>query len=326
MGGNIPKIIESASSVRDLEARLREDGHSFRTIGGLKAFAKKEWENHQWPAVERILDAPLEEGIFPTVSFKSEGVEYVLHGIVHGGNRIITPGFGADPEVKRYFKDSALEIVSPSFGQRRSFFIDLSSDLGQGCLLEQGMSNLVGFAKKYELKDHTCDRKTIKLPPIVKLAITPPLIASFLVIFPPLFGLTYLIASKIKDPKDTKEAFLYTIMKSLKDPRYQLKAFQVQTAAELPQPLDMELENMIEKGSARQWFMRLYACQPRLPTTAERSFWTARQMEKYAKKNGMQKLHYIGGAGHTSQIKYCLEHPEYDLEAACRYKKERHHH
>ena len=63
--------------------------------------------------------------------------------------------------------------------------------------------------------------------------------------------------------------------------------------------------------------------EPNAATGRERSLWTANELRDYAKRRGLNTLHYIGGIGHTTEIAYFLQNPNFSFERLEEYRTRR---
>ena len=169
------------------------------------------------------------------------------------------------------------------------------------------------------------------------LIITPltlPLGLLCLTMFPIIHGAGYvysksinypkIIEKLIDNPKDKYQKFqeedaqfrgeFYLLQRALWEVRYQEWYMDFDFSQQMPQPFELEKEYMIEKNSLKS------ILRPSDGTKGERSLWTAKNLKKYAKKNKLNKLHYLGGLGHTSEIAYFIKNPRFSFKKLENYR------
>ena len=116
MAKTIRQLIKESKSIIDLEGRLKELGNKFPTKSNYINFLEEEWSRICYKKVNGTLKkCPVKENI-PTITVISEGVEYKLHGIVHGGG-MLQLGWGPRRKFKDYISETMKTFHNPNRGE-----------------------------------------------------------------------------------------------------------------------------------------------------------------------------------------------------------------
>src|SRR3989338_7232757 len=207
----------------------------------------------------------------------------------------IGPGFYPRKKVRQFIREHAKSFTS----------------LGESYAYEEGLRRPFHLGKEGEVKDELFApgiRPSLK--GLTYLAATLPLNIISVPFYQAAYGLGYIVARTIRDPQNKYTGIYHLTLKALRDPRYQDVYGQFLLAQELPQPLNLEVEYLMEKSR-------------RLPqgfaTCAERSFGAARKLLRSARSNNLKKMHYFGSQAHMTEIAYFLVHPDYSFGSLERY-------
>ncbi len=293
----LTKLMNQSSSLISLEEKLKESGYNFTTYCDYVGFLNQEWWRISQPRVNSVLESPVKEKAeLPTIRVEVEGVEYLIHGIVHGGRR----GWNPRNRVKNFVKRTINSFHDP---QNK-----------EDCLYEQNLWRIFDLSKSHELKDmdNTKRNRNSLIEKIgwATLSEAGRAISSFIL------WVEYFHSKIIKHPRDITQSIVSLTTKALIDERYQLKFADFLEALEMPQPFSLEKWYLSEKDSLRQ----AMAVGRDIATSGERSLWTAKELKDYANKHELKKLHYLGGVVHQTEIVYFLKHPDYSFEKLEEYR------
>lgn len=297
MSQNLLQLMEESESVIDLEEKLKDYGFEFSNCREYMEWLDSEWSKISFDKVNEILmDVPVEIR-FPTFSVDLESIEYQLHGIVHGWPIYLAPGWHPRKNIRKYVS----EVVS-SFNRPVE---------GEDYLYEQHMHWFFDLLRSQELRDktHTEAKSESLLRDIGIAAFSIPKCIFGAVVFPVIFGKKYFYAKSIKNPKGVDQGCFYLTQKALTDEKYQAHFADFWMAQEMPQPFNIEKRYLSQKGSKSSLSM-----EPNAATGGERSLWVAGQLRDYVKQRSLNKLHYISGMMHTSEIAYFLQNPSFSFE------------
>lgn len=309
MKTDLEKLIRESSSIIHLEEELKSQGYRFKKRSQYLSFLSEEWEKITKKSVDEIINSPANGHNLPTLEASAEGVDYLIHGTVHGGPACFSPGWHMRKNVKSYLLK---EIQSCN----ENFFCE-----------ENFNSALDSYGLMKELSDVTMTKGVEKKPknmasyallPVKAVLLMTSALAGLALI--PLFsGIAYAATKRIKSPKNAKEAHSFFTQKALTDEAYQAKHLEFYIAQELPQPLNLELGYIYSKSLINKASDYLSG-EPNVPTPQERSLWTANELRKEAKTNNLKRVHYLCGAAHTTEIAYFLKNPDYSFEMIENYR------
>ncbi len=312
MGQNIIQLMNASDSVIDLEEKLKQSGHEFPNYKKYMKWLDSEWNQLSADRIRSVLKTSPTESRFPNLTVESEGIKYQLHGIVHGWLAYLAPGW----HLRRNIRDYVSETVG-SF--HRSFE-------GEDYLYEQNMHILFDLIRSRELEDQTYTNKKSKslLKDIEMTALSIPVGMFALVALPVVFSLAYVYSKTIRSPKGKVQGTVYLVQKALTDERYQAQFADFCIAQEIPQPFNTEKKYLLEKCSKVGVIVNsLLFMKPDAPTSSERSLWTAGELRDYAKRKRLNRLHYIGGLEHITEIAYFLQNPDFSFERLEDYRMSR---
>lgn len=296
-------FIRNSDSLIDLEKKLNDFGVNFKGCKDYATFLSEEWERISFGRGRKIINSSTKEvDDLPTLIVKDDYVRYYIHGVVHGWPFYLAPGWHPRKKFKDFVNKKVKTYWTPVFGEQYFY--------------EERFNKLFHLLKSQELKDVSKLRN--KPNPFLKelglVAVTPLACIFGLITYPLMFTSAYITSKLIKEPEDTLQNILFLEQKALSDERYQKKFFEFFINREMPQPLDLEKQYLLEKKSKSRFILKALARNPHMKTTPERSLWTARELIKYAHNKNLNYLHYIGGLGHSTQIAYFLKHPNYSFE------------
>lgn len=302
MNQNIMQLIDESESVIDLEERLKESGREFSNYREYMKWLDSEWIQESSDKINEVLKFEPAETRFPTLTVESDGIEYQLHGLVHGWQALLAPGWHPRRNIRDYVNETADSFHRPM--------------QGEDYLYEQNMHLFFDLVRSQELEDqtHTNGKSKSLLRDIGMKVLSIPIGMFALVALPAIFGGGYVYSKTIRNPKGKTQGFIYLAQKALTDERYQSQFADFWIAQEMPQPFNIEKRYLSEKGSKADVIINSLSMNPNAATGSERSLWTARQLQDYAHRRNLNKLRYIGGLGHTSEIAYFLHNPDFSFE------------
>lgn len=305
---NLLDLMNESGSVIDLEQRLNEYGYAFPNYKKYMNFLQRKWDKRTEERRQHLLETIPTETKFPTLTVEAEGIEYHLHGIVHG-QAYFAPGWHPRKNVRDWVSEAMQSFHRP--------FED------EDYLYEQNMYFFFDLLRSRELEDITQTKRKVETvwKEVGMIALYAPLGLFALIAIPAVFFGWYIYATTTKKLKDNCKCNPYLMQKALTDERYQAHSFDFKIAQEMPQPFALEKDYLSEKkGSLGGILLHALLMDANPTTCSERSLWTAGALRDYGRSRGLKKLHYLNGMGHTTEIAYFLQHPSYSFERLEEYR------
>jgi len=304
------EMVESSRSLPDLEERLKRfSGEKFDSLESFLEFIKIKWEggqDYRITSAHELQHLPSYRGEsgLPTFKTSVDGVDYELHGIVHGTNGFLTSGL----RVRKNVKGDIGEIV-------RGFHIPSS---GESYLCEQGIANIFGLSKTQEVKDHFLGKgDSITYKTILKsLAKNPLKILTLPVSLPLIMGLISLASwmnMKLIERKMSQgiRGLNEHILGALRSMEGQNQCFEYIIGGEMPQPIEFEREyvkKLILKEEDKIGIGHLLggSYSKRIASAVERSLWAANELRRFAENNGIKNCTiYVGQNMSVKFLTFC---------------------
>ena len=313
MNQDIEQLMAKVQSVIDLEQIVQQQtGKEFSDYTKYLKWLDSMWERLSAEKRCAVFESILAEAVFPTRSstglptmiVKSEGVEYHLHGVVHGQVWYVAPGWQIRGNVKEYISTTINSFHHPTEGE--------------DYLYEENLQGCFDLLYSQELRDVTCTMRESNL--FLKSVVAP--VGLFLSLaLPIVFGAAYIYSKILWKSQQSDEQNIYLSQKALTDERYQVMYADFCSTTEMPQPFNLERSYLSEKGSWSHFLTgSVLLGKMGLATGEERSLWTARSLQRYASSHNLHTLHYLCGGGHTTEIAYFLEHPDFSFERLEEYR------
>lgn len=312
MNTPLEQLMNEATSIIDLEHRLKETGKEFSSYRQYAQWLSNTWHKSFSQRINGILDRDFSVPAFPTTTVESEGIEYLLHGVVHGAPAIIMPGWSMRKNVQRYINATIKSFHKPNEGEEY--------------LYEDGFQNLFDVLQSRKVDDEAASSRQQPIPgfdSIGQFLITIPLATLGMFVFPLFYGAAYLFAKTIRNPQKPTTTLFCLAQKALTDERYQSIFENVYNVLRLPEPFGLEQRYLFDKSSTGLRLSHYMVGLPNLPARGERSLRAAIELRQHASDRQLQKLHYICGTGHVSEIAYFLQHPSYNFEYLDEYRHTR---
>lgn len=295
-------LMRESSSVIDLELRLKEDsGLEFSDWKEYITWLKSAWSQISAERIHSVLETIPTETTFPTLTVESEGVEYQLHGILHGYPIYLAPGWHTRRCVREFVRDTA-----------RTFHRPLD---GEDYLYEENLRLPFDLLRSQELIHPTHTNGKLKWGGIGTTAHCMLSVVAEVIEW----GVGYVYSTTIRNPKDQVGKCIRLYQKALTDKRYQAQFADLCIAEEMPQPFNLEMSYLSQKEPATKP-LGYPAIDPNDPTAVEDSLWTAGELRDYAQRRGLKKLHHINGTDHTTEIAYFLHNPDFSFERLEEYR------
>src|SRR3989338_1114554 len=309
---NIKQLMAKVESVIDLEQIVQQTGIEFSDYTKYLKWLDSTWERLSAEKRCAVFESILAETALPsrlpaqlpTMIVESGGVEYHLHGVVHGLVWYVAPGWQIRRNVKEYISTTINSFHHPTEGEDYVY--------------EENFQSSFDLLYSQELRDVTCTMRESNL--FMDLLAVPTYLFAPLVL-PIVFGAMYIHSKMIWKPQHNDDQNSHLSLKSLTDERYQKAYADFCSTTEMPQPFNLEKEYLFEKKRSWSHFLMGSALGYRnLATGPERSLWTARSLQRYASSHNLHILHYLCGGGHTTEIAYFLEHHNFSFERLEEYR------
>jgi hypothetical protein len=305
---NLVELMNISESLIDLETRISQKRE--RKFSNGKEYIdwlQTEWHKISKYNIDKLLTEEPKECEFPTIKLNNEGIEYQLHGIIHGMDATLYPGWHARENVKEYLSKEINKCHDPKI--KSSF------------LCEENFSTLFNFPESQELKDISYTNNYSE-PTAAELCMSLLIWPFARTILPILYGGLGLYSKTIKNPK-TEQAYIYLSQKALVNEKYQ-GHFAKLRELDMPQPFNLETEYIHNKEPNKLLqliHLLTNTVEEKIEATcAERSKYTANELIRYAKQRKLKTLHYIGGMKHISEIAYFLKNPNYSFKKIEQYR------
>src|SRR3989338_3947143 len=216
------------------------------------------------------------------------------------------------------FESILAEAVFPTRSSTGLPTMIVKSEGVEDYLYEENLQGCFDLLYSQELRDVTCTMRESNL--FLKSVVAP--VGLFLSLaLPIVFGAAYIYSKILWKSQQSDEQNIYLSQKALTDERYQVMYADFCSTTEMPQPFNLERSYLSEKGSWSNFLTgSVLLGKMGLATGEERSLWTARSLQRYASSHNLHTLHYLCGGGHTTEIAYFLEHPDFSFERLEEYR------
>lgn len=208
----VKQLIKESSGLSDLEGRLAQKGHQFKSNKQLARFVYRAWQEANADQIKRIQTQPVVEiRDLPYSEVRRDGTIYRIHGIVHGEP---WAGMNLSPNTKDF-------ISSRVKGYRNLPEEDY--------VLEGGFAGMFGLDESREMHDYHMAFKRVGQKRAIQITL------SALIKLP----LRYFHARI--SPGAKSNPLSSAILNSLEKPSYLSKARSLYPLFILPDPVDLEL-------------------------------------------------------------------------------------
>jgi hypothetical protein len=199
-------------------------------------------------------------------------------------------------------------------------------DKGEDYLYEEGFYAFFDLLREREVRDVTLTRPVarIKRPSFLRI-----ITAVFLTLAAIPIPLSFTKREMPRIRHDFSQAlsgqYSLLVKRALTDELYQSRVVKCVFVGEMPQPFNLEVNYLYNMRvlEGRTSLERVIALMTRYKPVAERSRFTSFSLTQSFLTQGLNRVHYLGGAGHTTEIAYFIKNPGYSLERLEKYRLQR---
>ncbi|MFH1637618.1 MAG: hypothetical protein ABIB71_04315 [Candidatus Woesearchaeota archaeon] len=295
MASDLAKLINQSSAIEEIDIILEARGITSNTHKEFVEFLDVWQVMLSREMLPVIMKSRVKGGDYPDLKVEGGGIEYHIHGLVHGWPIYRAPGWHPRPRLIEQVSKRAESFHNPS--EHEDYFY------------EERFDTIFDLLKSQELPDITATAagKVSWVRDLGKKVALP------LVAFSSVAG--YLHSKALFNPKKYFNVNSLLMQDALADEKYQEKYSRLHSAFSLPEPLDLEKSHLEWKCTDLNSILFYGVASP-----SERSLWVAKELKKQAKENNLEKVHYFCGMGHSTQIAYFLKHPDYSFDKLEEYR------
>jgi hypothetical protein len=145
-GVDIRRLLTESTSIADLEDRLKARGIEFTSLGTFIKWVEDEWEKATETEAGLVLGSSPRGTGFLTKSVSIDGVDYLLHGVMHGAK---LAAWGAlSPSLRGYLEEQTASFHDPGGAEDYVY--------------EENLNDVFKLLPERELGDHSLGGKTMQ--------------------------------------------------------------------------------------------------------------------------------------------------------------------